>query len=1382
MYNISKSQKNIFRKKHFFMPLKKCFFVLFLFIYSTTNVFAWLIIEEVMPNTEDDKNLEYIQIQNPWNTEINLNWYYLSDKSGKEYYFWTWEVIQPWENKKYYRTETKIILNNTDEEIYLYNSWTLIDTFSYENSIKWDAININSSTDDSDDIDLWEEDNTWTWTQDNTNTWSTDSQEQENNTWTWTLTESWSTENTIETNTWTTETWTWDTTESWEQNTWTWEISSESGSWETNTWTIDILEIPDVNIEVQSWLEYLTWNTRSCKNEDCKINLTLENVFSWSYEEQNYLCFWNFWTWAIYTTDNTKCNPGYVSYWTWNFEITAKIYEKWNEENYKIWWLKIENTPDNNSWTWETNNPTATGNTEDPEIETSTWTALTDSWTTDSWTWETSSWFLEEEILVSSPEIIYDFQIPTYLLDKGIKKETYECNKEKDECKVNLNLESSFTWTYQKSDYKCEIDFWFWSWTLTWQEEKCNPSTVIFPIWEYYINFKIIYKNDESIYSTWTIKINNSEIIENNENNSDDSWWWWGGWGWWWVMSQEEKINIISPEIEIQSWLEEINWEYKCKKEDCKVNLEYEPKNSKEKCIWSFNWWDYSDWTQEKCNPWYVDYSLWTYEIKLKVYQNWVESNFKETILSFKNEEKAEEQTDQNPDLEQETQTEKISITTPEIEIQSWLAQVDWEYRCKKEDCKVNLEYEPKDSDEKCLWSFNWWSFSDWTQKKCNPWYVTYPLWTYQIKLKVYQKWKESNFKETTLNFKNLKLEEQEENTETEEEEITQEKTVKIILQWKQAKYKVIEPNSVKCIWVDKCNINLTSEVTWYTKKSDLVYKWNFWNKTHSDKANPSAIWYEAWEYEIELKVYENSKFLWENYFTVEVLPEEQVLEENEEVIEINISNEMLWINKIMVNPKWTDNWERIELINKTSKSINLKWCELDDDIWKWSKPYKFEEDFYLRPNQVKKFYKSLTKINLNNDQDSVNLSCYSKLIDSLSRNFDVKEWYYLNHDRLVTTDFKALVTKVVDWDTIEVQTESWEKIIIRLIWVDTPENNTYKQIFQYYWEQASKFTKEHLLWKEVLIELDSENDRDRYWRLLWYVIIDDQNFNKLLLEKWIAKPYFRYPFKYMEEFDKAYKTAKKEKLWMWADKEMKKILLEEIKEEQEIIEEEEETKQEEILELVDENQDEIPDEFEVIIEIDEETWEVTIDKEKSLENYKNYVIKTFKQSITKPKDWLKISWTTLPNSQVSFFLTWSWEQITIMSDKNWNYEFIIKDWLKIWTYTPKIVLIDRFWNEYIFNYNKEVVIDDEYIKKITEVKKAKKKTAKKKTTKKKTTKKEVVEEDDYSISKLNFIIPNANADSWNFWEQEVNAIYIFMLAVLSVVLIFVVFKRREIL
>lgn len=1206
------------------MISKKIVIWLLFYFFIFNQVFANICISEVLPNTIDDKNLEYIELHNSWTKDLSLSWYSLEDKSSKTYSFWTWEILTSNQKKKYFRTQTKIILNNVDEEIYLKANLDIIDSFIYDTSIKWEVLKkewaISNIWNGGVVSNTWIID-TWSW-EIESNSWSI-------KTWTWDVEIStWAT-NTwvldIETNPWITDTWSWNV----EINTWI----TDTATWKTNIW--NILEIPEVEIEVQSWLEYSwTWNTWKCKKEDCKINLTLEKSFTWIYDQKNYECLWDFWTWAFFSTwTELKCNPWYIDYSTWIYEITAKIYEEWNETNFQTWGLIVDDL------FWYTQNES-------------------NSWTIDTWSWytKTSFWTTNTWVKLKAPEVTWSFQIPSYLIWKEDKSAIYNCDRTKTECKINLDLRNSFSEDLKESAFLCINDFWLWY--INWEEDKCNPNTVVVPVWSYNFNFKIQSKTDSWVFFTWTFLVINEWYKEpiTTTKASLSSWW-----------NQVSSINIKKPEISIQSWLELI--------------------------------WD--------------------------------------------------------------------------------------KYLCKKEDCKVNLIYEPKDTQERCLWKFTGWDYIDSTFKKCNPWYINYPLWNYKIELKVYQKNKQSNYKESYLYFKNLDKSDSILETTKENiiliDEITEDKKVNIILQWKLAKYKNLNWNILICNWVSRCSVNLNSEVSGYKVKKNLTYSWDFWDGTYSNLENPKWVWYNSWEYLVSLRVYEENKLFWESDFQIFVKQKEEKIEDvlEEKIIENKIAVWEISINKVLPNPKWTDEKERIELKNNTDKALNLKWCSLDDDIDKWSKQYNFSEDYYILANKTKKIYKVFSKINLNNNKDSVNLFCNDKLIDSLNWNFNVKEWYYLNHIRLSSWEFKAQVLRVIDWDTIIVQLENWEKMTIRFIWVDTPENNNYKKIFEAYWKKASEFTKKYLEGREVIIERDSDNLVDKYWRILWYVILDWENFNKLLLEKWIARPYFKYPFKYIEDFNKAYKKAQKEKIWIWKNKKFKKVLIEEIKEEEELLEEKVELS---ILVLEDKNNDNLPDQFEEFVYEESWSWVILeiVNKDKSLKNYKLFIEKTFKQSIKRTKEWITISWETIPFTQVSFFISWKWNQISTMSDKSWNYIFFFKDFKDRWNYIPKTVLFDKFWNEFILNSKKEIIVDEKYISKLTINKKVKPKKTKKKKTKKKSLNTKIKEN---LIPKINYIIPKARAsNTTKNAPEEINDIYILLFMITTFLFIIIILKRREIL
>jgi len=87
----------------------------------------------------------------------------------------------------------------------------------------------------------------------------------------------------------------------------------------------------------------------------------------------------------------------------------------------------------------------------------------------------------------------------------------------------------------------------------------------------------------------------------------------------------------------------------------------------------------------------------------------------------------------------------------------------------------------------------------------------------------------------------------------------------------------------------------------------------------------------------------------------------------------------MIRITEILPNPEGKDgNNEWIELTNLGKQPVNLENYTLDDILEGGSKPYTFPAqnmaNTLLQPNQAVAFYKSQTKLNLNNSEDEVHL------------------------------------------------------------------------------------------------------------------------------------------------------------------------------------------------------------------------------------------------------------------------------------------------------------------------------------------------------------------------------------------------------------------------
>lgn len=129
-------------------------------------------------------------------------------------------------------------------------------------------------------------------------------------------------------------------------------------------------------------------------------------------------------------------------------------------------------------------------------------------------------------------------------------------------------------------------------------------------------------------------------------------------------------------------------------------------------------------------------------------------------------------------------------------------------------------------------------------------------------------------------------------------------------------------------------------------------------------------------------------------------------------------------------------------------------------------------------------------------------------------------------------------VEGVIDGDTIKLTIgETIETV--RLIGVDTPETVHPSQPVECFGKEASKKTGELLSGTMVIIEKDlSQNERDKYGRLLAYVFLPDgTNLNQKLIADGYAYEYtYNLPYKYQSEFKQAETDARNSKRGLWAE------------------------------------------------------------------------------------------------------------------------------------------------------------------------------------------------------------------------------------------------------
>lgn len=147
-------------------------------------------------------------------------------------------------------------------------------------------------------------------------------------------------------------------------------------------------------------------------------------------------------------------------------------------------------------------------------------------------------------------------------------------------------------------------------------------------------------------------------------------------------------------------------------------------------------------------------------------------------------------------------------------------------------------------------------------------------------------------------------------------------------------------------------------------------------------------------------------------------------------------------------------------------------------------------------------------------------------------------------------TDWTVTITRVIDGDTVEARFPNGEVDTIRLLGVDTPETTysrvspdeyegfpetTAAQDHLFNWgERASQYATDTLSGNEVRLVLDDEADRRGYFgRLLGYLYVDGENFNKQLLSQGYARLY-ESSFSQEAAFEAAEQDARENNIGLW--------------------------------------------------------------------------------------------------------------------------------------------------------------------------------------------------------------------------------------------------------
>ena len=926
--------------KNFLLKIWIIFFWVASYIVNTQAFFE---IVEVFPNTIDDTNLEYIILKNISDESKSLSGYTLADKK-KEYLMTEDILLKSKEERKFLRTETKIILNNSNEELRIISpEWEIIHEIEYKSSVKWAFLSF--------------------WTLDD---------------------EDWEEEKIISE-----------------------EISlkiiiSDEAKLENSEKIEQIeekLEAPEVVFSLQRpsyiW-EIEDENIFLCEDarDACKVNFDLRNSFWEDFSEWDYMCQIDFW-FSGFESQEERCNPNTVVFPVWEHTVVFRISHEDNADIFSEKAIKIINTPKAILDNIQEEDEVKSVEEEEQEI------IVGDA-----------GMRPEEEVvenpdlrsLLTVPNIILWLQIPSYI-EYSQEKDSYICDSERDECKVNFDLRNSFWEEYSEWDYICNIDFGISGFEP--QEERCNPNTVIFPKWEYEIIFRISHEDNADIFSEKAIKVLNipevlAENIQEKEEEQEkivgDA-----GMRPEWAENSEvyfekdlEELNVQElfeiPEVilglQIPSYIEYSEEEnvYVCdsERDDCKINFDLRDsfsENYPERdyvCEIDFWFWEITE-QEKRCNPNTVIFPEGEHSVTFRIFHEDNEEIFSQKVIQVNNVAQSNSilanqdssQSSQTSSIEPEVKMAKIHISTPSIIVQSGLEWSGRYFYCKKEECKINLNYEKQHKNERCFWDFwEWVASSSSTHTRCNPGYVTYWRWVFELSLKVYEKNNEVHFKKYDFYVYNnrVTLWEEEilvENNKQEDIKILDNiewgysEDIKIVPQWKIWKEKkVIDENSLECWWVEKCFVNLNGEISWDTKW--LSYIWKVNNEVFSEKQNPPGIWIEQWESVISLEVFLNWEKISEKLYFVLVSSSKNIEKiNNPEKNNENIWKEDLWdkedtlwekqISKSALKKIFTQNflvlkydwlrisgkapiWSKIEIYLNWEKILEWSW----DEKWKY--------------------------------------------------------------------------------------------------------------------------------------------------------------------------------------------------------------------------------------------------------------------------------------------------------------------------------------------------------------------------------------------------------------------------------------------------------------
>lgn len=157
---------------------------------------------------------------------------------------------------------------------------------------------------------------------------------------------------------------------------------------------------------------------------------------------------------------------------------------------------------------------------------------------------------------------------------------------------------------------------------------------------------------------------------------------------------------------------------------------------------------------------------------------------------------------------------------------------------------------------------------------------------------------------------------------------------------------------------------------------------------------------------------------------------------------------------------------------------------------------------------------------------------------DSLRK--PIEQVTYAEGDRKTYHGKTFTVLEVIDGDTIDVDFPDgdYPDTRVRLLGVDTPETKHPTVGLMHFGPEASAFTKEMALGKQVTLYLDTVGDlRGHYGRLLAYAQLPDGSvLNEELIKQGYGYAYLSFPHSQFDQYAEYMENAINEKKGLWKD------------------------------------------------------------------------------------------------------------------------------------------------------------------------------------------------------------------------------------------------------